>query len=336
MTQSWQNWLEKQWYQQAKPPFTLRLLTVIFKTAVYWRRFCYQIGIVKQVKLSVPVIIVGNLTVGGTGKSPLVIYLAELLSNAGYKPGIISRGYGGKSLQRPQRVFADSNPAQVGDEAVMIATHSNCPVAVDSVRSKAAQLLLTTTDCDVIISDDGLQHYALQRDIEIAVIDGERRFGNGFCLPAGPLREPVERLHSFNFVVVNGAPLQQTEFAMRVKANIALNLQSGEKKPLADFCDIPVHALAAIGNPQRFFNLLTALGINHTRSVFPDHYQFQAADLQFDDNLPLLMTEKDAVKCRAFATQQHWYVPISVELNSQFTQQLLTLLQEKRHGSQFT
>ena len=332
MKKSLQTWIETVWYKKDTPSFWLVFLSAIFKTSAACRRFLYQSGYLKSVKLPVPVIIVGNLSVGGTGKSPLVIYLAQALNNAGYKPGIISRGYGGKATQWPQRVYATSNPDQVGDEAVMIATRSNCPVAVDAVRSNAAQQLLAETDCNVIISDDGLQHYALQRDIEIADIDGERRLGNGYCLPAGPLREPTSRLQDVDFVVVNGSPLQPAEWAMQIRAEVAINLQSGEEKPLAHFCNTPVHALAGIGNPQRFFNLLHSVGIHHTPTIFPDHYHYQATDVLYNDVLPVLMTEKDAVKCRAFCTKQHWYVPINVELESRFTQQLLHLLQEKTHG----
>jgi tetraacyldisaccharide 4'-kinase len=333
MKDSVQHWLETCWYQQTKPPVWLRALSVVFKNIAHYRRLLYRSGILKQTRLPVPVIIVGNLSVGGTGKSPLVVYLAECLSNAGYNPGIISRGYGGKATQWPQRVFATSNPEYVGDEAVMIASRSNCPVAVGPVRSQAAQRLLAESGCNVIISDDGLQHYALHRDIEMVVIDGERRFGNGYCLPAGPLREPVERLHSVDFIVTNGSALGENEFTLRVQATHAINLSTGAKKALHEFSATPVHALAGIGNPQRFFNLLAASGISTTRHVFPDHYHYHAADLQVDDDLPLLMTEKDAVKCRAFCSPQHWYVPVNAELEPRFDQSLLHLLQEKTHGS---
>ncbi|MEQ1635379.1 MAG: tetraacyldisaccharide 4'-kinase [Methylococcales bacterium] len=336
MKQSLQSWLEKQWYQNTIPSFWLQFLATLFKNLVRFRQFFYQKGILKQTRLPVPVIIVGNLTVGGTGKSPLVIYLAKILSDTGYTPGIISRGYGGKAKHSPQRVFADSNPEDVGDEAVMLATRSKRPVAVGSMRSKAAELLLKETICNVIISDDGLQHYALQRDIEIAVIDGERRFGNGYCLPAGPLREPVERLHGVNFVVINGATVEASEFSMGIQAEFAINLSTGESKPLHHFRSTQVHALAGIGNPQRFFTLLNHFDIPYIRHIFPDHYLFQAADLQYDDHLPVLMTEKDAVKCRPYATQQHWFIPINAELPPRFTQQLLRLLKEKSHGPQFT
>lgn len=333
MKQKVQRWFETLWYQAEKPCIGLVLLSVVFRKITQMRRFLYQRGILASVKMPVPVIIVGNLTVGGTGKSPLVVYLAEFLTHAGYKPGIISRGYGGKAQHCPQRVFEGSDPAQVGDEAVMLASKVGCPVAVGAVRAKAAGLLLSTTDCNVIISDDGLQHYALQRDVEIVVIDGKRRFGNGYCLPAGPLREPLARLQSVDFRVVNGSPLEPTEFKMQVKAAAVVNLQTGERKPLSFFTATPVHAVVGIGNPQRFFNVLNAADIPHVRDIFPDHHAYQPSDLQFADDLPLLMTEKDAVKCRHFAAQHYWYVPVGVEIAPLFTQQLLNLLQEKTHGS---
>lgn len=336
MKQKLQRWFETLWYHNPTPCFGLVALSRVFQKITQIRRFLYQHGTFTSVKMPVPVIIVGNLTVGGTGKSPLVAYLADFLSQAGYKPGIISRGYGSKAQHWPQRVFADSDPAQVGDEAVMLANKTGCPVAVGSVRAKAVALLLAETDCNLIISDDGLQHYALQRDIEIIVVDGERRFGNGYCLPAGPLREPIARVCGVDFVVVNGAPLDSSEFKMQVKADDAVNLKTGERRPLQHFCKMAVHAVAGIGNPQRFFDSLDGVGIAHTRNIFPDHYPYQPSDLQFDDGLPVLMTEKDAVKCRLFALQHYWYVPVNVELPALLTQQLLNLLQEKNYGSKAT
>jgi tetraacyldisaccharide 4'-kinase len=198
---------------------------------------------------------------------------------------------------------------------------------------EAAQYLLAEFDCNVIISDDGLQHYALQRDFEIVVIDGERRFGNGYCLPVGPLREPTERLKKVDWVLVNGGQdLQDNETALYCRGDVLVNLLSGEHKALADFKNSPCHALAAIGNPGRFFKQLSAAGLTITPHAFPDHYAYTVSDLNFKQPLPVIMTEKDAVKCRPFAQAQHWYLPITAEVSALFTESLLSSLKDKIHG----
>lgn len=202
-------------------------------------------------------------------------------------------------------------------------------MAVGPLRVDAANVLLKQAGCDVILSDDGLQHYALNRDIEIAVIDGERRFGNGYCLPAGPLREPIERIHSVDFVIVNGEKSEDNEFSMQLVGDTAVNLVTGEQKSLREFNADNCHALAGIGNPDRFFKLLEAAGLICTCHSFPDHYQFRVHDIEFADNKPVLMTEKDAVKCTAFAGLQHWYVPVKAVPEPLFAEQLLNLLREK-------
>ncbi len=321
--------IEDIWY---KDPFIgtwLMPLGFIFSDIVRFRTFLYRIGVLKTHTLPVPVIVVGNITVGGTGKTPLIIWLAKLLTDAGYRPGIISRGYGGQSASWPQSVTADSDARQVGDEAVLIAKQTGCPVVVAPLRVDAAKQLLSQTDCNVILSDDGLQHYALNRDIEIAVIDGERRFGNGYCLPAGPLREPISRLQRVDFIVVNGEKSEPNEFAMRLVGDMAVNMATGEQKPLAEFAATPCHALAGIGNPERFFKGLGAAGLTCTPHSFRDHHQFQQSDIVFTDVTPVLMTEKDAVKCTAFARQQHWFVPVTADLEAGFAGQLLNLLKRK-------
>jgi len=265
---------------------------------------------------------------------------AERLKAEGYKPGIISRGYGGNTNVWPQRVDANSTAEQVGDEAVLIARQTACPMAVGPLRVDAAQLLLGQTDCNVILSDDGLQHYALERDIEIAVVDGERRFGNSYCLPAGPLREPIERLKSVDFIVVNGDTYEDGELSMQISGNVAVNLVTRQEKPLQDFSGTHCHALAGIGNPERFFKLLEANGVVCETHSFPDHHPFQADDISFpakaakppslqETASPVLMTEKDAVKCLAFASIQHWYVPVKAIPEAGFSEQLLNLLSEK-------
>lgn len=333
MKKNLNRWLQDVWY---KDPFIgtwLMPFGFLFSDFAKFRKFLYRIGVLKTSKLPVPVIIVGNISVGGTGKTPLVIYLAKFLENSGFKPGIISRGYGGSGKDLPQTVNIASTASQVGDEALLIARRSHCPMAVCSIRAEAAKLLLDQYNCNVILSDDGLQHYALKRDIEIAVVDGERRFGNGYCLPAGPLREPIERLQTVDLVVFNGK--QDTElmglgvsreFIMQLEGETAVNLLTGKQKPLQEFVGIDCYALAGIGNPTRFFNMLESFGLNCNTMSFPDHYVFQSRDITFSDNKPVLMTEKDAVKCTGFATDNHWFVPVTANLAPEFTAQLLTLL----------
>ena len=322
-------WALDIWYKDPFIGVWLMPLGFLFSDVVKFRKFLYRIGLLKTQTLPVPVIVVGNITVGGTGKTPLVIYLAEYLKASGYKPGIISRGYGGLAESWPQWVDADSLAKDVGDEALLIAKQTACPMAVGPLRVDAAKLLLDKADCDVILSDDGLQHYALHRNIEIAVIDGERRFGNGYCLPAGPLREPIERLTSVDLIIVNGDKQEANEFSMHLVGDLAINLLTGEQKHLADFNAEACYAIAGIGHPERFFKKLALAGLTTSNKSFPDHYSFKREDIEFSDQQPVLMTEKDAVKCKSFAGQQHWYVPVTAKPDNLFTEQLLNLLREK-------
>jgi tetraacyldisaccharide 4'-kinase len=322
-------WAEDIWYKDQVTGVWLAPFGFLFNDAVRFRRFLYRLGILKTQTLPVPVIVVGNITVGGTGKTPLVIWLAQFLKDSGFKPGIISRGYGGQALSWPQPVTADSDAKNVGDEALLIAKQTGCPMAVGPLRVDAAKMLLRQADCNVILSDDGLQHYALNRAIEIAVIDGERRFGNGHCLPAGPLREPIERLQSVDFVIVNGEKYEEGEFTMQLMGETLVNLMTGEQKPLQEFNAVECHALAGIGNPERFFKQLEKAGLICTPHSFPDHYPFQRDDIEFGDNKPVLMTEKDAVKCTGFAGLQHWYLPVRAVPEAAFSEQLLNLLKRK-------
>jgi len=302
----------------------------LFSDFVKFRRWLYKIGVKKSEALPVPVIIVGNITVGGTGKTPLCIYLANLLQNEGYRVGIISRGYGGDVVTK--MVSSNSKAAEVGDEALLMVQRTNCPIAVGAKRVETGNFLLKHSPCDVILADDGLQHYALKRDIEIAVIDGERRFGNSICLPAGPLREPIERLNTVDFVIVNGESTENTawhEWEMRLIGEVAVNLLTGEKKPLADFKNTECRAIAGIGNPERFFKQLEKAGLsNRTDYSFPDHHFFTADEIIFKTQ-PVFMTEKDAVKCKSFATENHWFVPVNVQLSAEFETQFLNLLKTK-------
>lgn len=292
------------------------------------RRYAYRIGWLESQRVPVPVIIVGNIVAGGSGKTPLVLYLCELLQRSGYQPGIVSRGYGGRAKRWPQCVRADSDPRQVGDEPVLLAMRSGCPMQVGPDRVAAARALLRDSTCTVIIADDGLQHYALARDIEIALVDGARRYGNQHLLPAGPLREPLRRLRDVDAVICNSpgqtaAPAD--EYVMQLEFNTVYALRDpSRRQALADWRGQQVHAVAGIGHPERFFKQLAQTGIEPVAHPFPDHYRYRAEDLQFSPHLPLLMTEKDAVKCRQLELsavfEQHdiWVVPVSARLEARF------------------
>ena len=323
--------IEAIWY--GRHPLTALLvpLSWLYRLALVCRKFMYAAGVLPVRRLAAPVIVVGSLTVGGTGKTPLVIWLAHYLQSLAYKPGIVSRGYAGVQQKRPRRVEPDSDPSLVGDEPVLLAQRTGCPVAVAPDRVKAAQELLQQTDCDILLSDDGLQHTSLGRDIEIAVIDGVRRFGNRYCLPAGPLREPPARLNSVDLIVANGSAAVD-EFLMEYVSLPVKSLDGRQERELSQFRQQTVHAVAAIGNPEQFFSMLRQNGINIEQHVFPDHYGFRQSDLEFGDNAAVLMTEKDAVKCRRYALENTWYVPIDVKLPETFERKLKLLLEEVRHG----
>ncbi len=318
--------LDYYWYTRTPWLVVLTPLSLVYRVIVSLRRAGYKIGLLRSTRVPVPVIVVGNITVGGTGKTPLVAWLAEYLRGKGYKPGIISRGYGGTASNWPQQVRPDSDPGAVGDEAVLLAAKTGCPMSVAPDRVAAAKALLEHNDCDVLLGDDGLQHYALQRDIEIAVVDGVRRFGSGFMIPAGPLREPVSRLQAVDLVVVNGLG-DDREHPMSLKPGDAHNLLDPDKvRSLADFRAQAVHAVAGIGNPERFFRSLQQAGLQLEKHTFPDHYPFQPEDIRFGDDRPVIMTEKDAVKCRHFATANDWYVPVVARMSKDFRHCLDTLL----------
>jgi len=318
--------LDELWYKKHLFVTLLAPLAWLFCALATLRRLAYENGLCKVHHVDVPVIVVGNITVGGTGKTPLVVWLVQFLKRAGYAPGVVARGYGGKARSWPQQVRPDGDPAVVGDEAILLARRCACPVAVAPDRVAAARALLEYEDCNIIVSDDGLQHYALGRDIEIAVVDGVRRYGNGHCLPAGPLREPVDRLNGVDIQVANGVAGRQ-EFAMKLVPQGICNLRDEHiVRDAAGFLGQPVHAVAGIGNPARFFEQLRKLGLEVIEHGFPDHHDFVAADIEFDDELPVLMTEKDAVKCRRFAQPNYWYVSAAAELDPRLTDRLVSLL----------
>jgi tetraacyldisaccharide 4'-kinase len=316
-------WYQKPWYRW---PLMLLLgpVTILFAAIAWSRRHAFAWGLIASHKISAPVIIVGNISVGGNGKTPLVIHLAQLLKQQGLRPGVLSRGYGGKSAHYPLTVLPDSSPTIVGDEPVLMKQHLGCPMVVDPNRPRGARFLVENHHCNLIICDDGLQHYALERDIEIAVMDGKRRVGNGFLLPMGPLREGQQRLASVDFVVVNGGSDNDGEHLMELEPGSLVNVKNPSRsQPLSQLCN-PVVAIAGIGNPQRFFNLLLNASVKLKQClIFADHHQFTAEDLPRET---LLMTEKDAVKCRDFAFDDWWYLPVSAKLTANFEQQLLSKL----------
>ena len=284
------------------------------------RRTAYRFGLVRVVRLPVPVIVVGNITIGGSGKTPLVVWLAQQLRAAGYSPAVISRGYQGSAKSITQ-VSPNSDPALVGDEPVLLSRRGPWPVWVGRDRVAVGEKLLAEhPECDVIISDDGLQHYRLQRDVEIAVIDAEYQFGNGLRLPAGPLRESVKRLQTVDAVVSNGVTKNPKQYAMYLRGDIFRCVaNSAETANANDFKAKQISALAGIGNPERFFKQLDRMGLVFSRTTFPDHHAFKPQDLQSIKAEVILMTEKDAVKCAAFAKANWWYLPVSAEVDERLS-----------------
>jgi tetraacyldisaccharide 4'-kinase len=309
--------LQRIWYGRSPWSWLLWPLSILFRFAAAVRRVS-----IRSIRVERPVIVVGNITVGGTGKTPLTIWLARQLSARGYRPAVIMRGYGGTSSVWPVDVTAQSDPAAVGDEAVLIATLSGAPVIAGPDRVADARRAIAN-GADVIISDDGLQHYRLARDIEIAVVDGARMFGNGQLLPAGPLRESTSRLDSVSAVAVTlragqaSAPIDLEKYrpiTVRSEISEARSLTSSELRPLRSFSGLRVHALAGIGNPEAFFAALRAHGLKVDGRSLPDHARLSPAELIFGDDAPVFMTEKDAVKCLKFADKRCWVVPIQTEV----------------------
>ncbi len=320
--------IENVWYTKHPLAYLLLPLSWIYTLFIVIRRLCYQSGLIAVNQIDVPVIIVGNISVGGTGKTPLVIWLAEYFKEKGFKPGIVSRGYGGKLSGKTQQVRPDSDPLLVGDEPVLISKRTSCPVAVAVQRRKAAEELIEHRHCDVILCDDGMQHYSLARDIEIAVIDGQRRFGNKHCLPAGPLREPVSRLKSVDFVVSKYIAGRH-EYKMEYSYGDLVSLTEPNRRISVSSLDgQSVHAIAGIGNPDRYFSYLRNQNIKIIMHEFPDHYAFNAEDLKFNDGLPVVMTEKDAVKCTAYANELHWCLPVTATLPDSFKYRLDALMKD--------
>jgi tetraacyldisaccharide 4'-kinase len=318
--------LERHWQRLTPVSAALYPLSLLFRAVTALRRSAYARGFLSARRVRVPVVIVGNITVGGTGKTPLVLWLARFLQQHGKRPAIVSRGYGGNAVE-PLEVSTDADARAVGDEPLLIARRSECPVWIGRDRVAAAEgLLAAHPECDVVIADDGLQHYRLARDVEIAVVDRQRGLGNGLLLPAGPLREPPARLESVDALVLNGVRASaepvlslskgpaSTVFEMRLIGSRFRNLRDPDIEVGPEYFEGKrVTAIAGIGYPPRFFAQLAALGIMFSSRAFPDHHAYAASDFEFAGTDAVLMTEKDAVKCAAFATAAHWVLAVDAE-----------------------
>jgi tetraacyldisaccharide 4'-kinase len=317
--------MNKHWYHHRLTLLSCLLLPLswVYRIVIFIRFACYKLKICRSKRVSVPVIIVGNLSVGGTGKSPMVMWLVQWLRRRGFEPGVVSRGYGSTNNKEPIQVDAHSTPADVGDEPMMLFKRLDCPVVICADRVKAAEYCIANNTCNILISDDGLTHYSLARDLEIVMIDGERRLGNMRCLPAGPLREPASRLQSVDFVVATGGG--EGDDCRLMLTPESLEHVGLEENPLhlSAIVGRRVHAVAGIGNPDRFFNTLHEIGAEVVEHPFPDHHVYTAADLQFDDTDIIVMTEKDAVKCASFAPHQCYYLSVTLEPSIFFVDEMI-------------
>lgn len=332
-------------------------LSLLFCTMVFLRRFSYRIGLIQSRTSRLPVIVVGNIYIGGNGKTPFVIWLARQLKKAGYKPGVVSRGYGASDKKDdpgwPRQVNPDQDRQLFGDEPMLIYLSTQCPVIIDPVRSRAVKKLEQDTDCNVIISDDGLQHYAMSRTIEINITDARRLYGNGLCLPAGPLREGQSRLKSIDYLIYNisqqdlaakntgsNGQYGDHEFTMDYEFDALVPLSGkdfnasseplNQAMTLKDLKGKMVHAVAGIGEPDNFFRLLKKQGLILIEHPFSDHYQYQQKDLMFNESYPIIMTEKDAVKCCSFQLNECWYLPIQAKIDDTLVRFVVKKLEAKK------
>ena len=309
------------WYKKSLWLYLLYPFSLIFSYLTSLRRKRFLTNKITSFKSEVPIVVVGNLTIGGTGKTPLVKYIVTELKNKGYKPGIVSRGYGGKFKETLQ-VTSETPVKHTGDEAQILAK-LDVPFYIDKNRVRAVKKLSKNHDCDVIISDDGLQHYKMGRQVEIAVIDGKRRFGNNLTFPAGPLRESSKRIDTVDFIVNNSGPTEEGEYLMNISPTKFVHLKSGKSYSIENWpMHKQVHAVAGLGNPGRFFDLLDKLGFDIIRHPFPDHHNFLSSDIFYLDHLPIVMTEKDASKCKDFDNNKIWYLKIDADLNNKFIDSL--------------
>ncbi|MNF62331.1 Tetraacyldisaccharide 4'-kinase [compost metagenome] len=320
------------WYAGHPALKLLAPLEWLYRRVVTAKRERFLAGEGEIYQPPIPLIVVGNITVGGTGKTPLILWMIEHCQRAGLRVGVVSRGYGATPPQLPWRVEPEQSAAVAGDEPLLIVQRTGVPLMIDPDRSQAVQALLAAEPLDLILSDDGMQHYRLARDLELVLIDAARGLGNKRCLPAGPLREPIERLQSVDAVLFNGAETDRDEgFAFRLQPTALVNLLTGERRGLEHFsAGQALHAVAGIGNPQRFFNTLETLHWQPVAHAFADHAEYSASALNFMPPLPLVMTEKDAVKCRSFAAQDWWYLAVdavpSPAFVAWFDTQLMRLL----------
>jgi tetraacyldisaccharide 4'-kinase len=319
---------ERHWYRLSWLSALLAPLSLVFGAAVGVRRLTYRAGWRRTERLPVPVVVIGNLVAGGTGKTPLVLWLVEALRTRGFRPAIVSRGYGGANAQ-PSEVVIGGDAVRYGDEPLLLAERSGVPVWIGRHRASAARAAIAAhPDRDLVICDDGLQHYALARDFEIAVED-ERGYGNGLLLPAGPLREPPSR--QVDATVVNGAPARPGAFAMRLEPAGFRGVRAPDRTLGADALrGQRLHAAAGIGNPARFFATLASLGLAFKPHAFPDHHAFAPGDLDFPDCDAVLMTEKDAVKCRAFPRDDLYALRVEARVD----ERLADLVALRLHGRQ--
>jgi tetraacyldisaccharide 4'-kinase len=322
------SFLENSWYQKSTWLILLWPISLLTKFISSRRRNRFLTDKSSSWKADIPVIVVGNIVVGGTGKTPLVIWLANALKKKGYKPGIVSRGYGGRAKRYPLLIEKNTSVTDSGDEAQIIFENTSSPVCVSPNRVQAAKYLTENTDCDIIISDDGMQHYALDRDIEIAVFDGLRGTGNNLCLPAGPLREPLKRASEVDFIVSSSQGLDNNllkeDYVMSYEPIKWVRISDKESFPSKSWPLLrTVHAVAGIGNPIKFYNLLRELGLELIEHSFPDHYQFNEEDLKFDDQLPVVMTEKDAVRCKGMNLKNLWYLKVEAGIDEEFLEKIV-------------
>lgn len=334
------SFFQRLWYGRAWPGLSVLLLPLswVFMLVAVARRAAYRVGLLRSIRVAKPVLVVGNITVGGTGKTPFTIWLARQLQARGVRVGVVLRGYGGASDRWPRDVTAGTDPKEVGDEAVLLAERTGAIVVAAPDRVAAAQRAIEL-GATAVVCDDGLQHYRLQRDLEIAVVDAERRLGNERLLPAGPLREPAQRLSEVDLVVTtrrapgsSGVGRGSAQVSAVPRLIEARSLTTGENRPLQSFAGTRVHAVAGIGHPDAFFQALSALGLDVEGRALADHALLSAHDITFPDDAPVLMTEKDAVKCRAIADARHWAVRMDVELAEAETAVVMALVERVLTG----
>lgn len=321
--------VDRLWYGSRRPLWLLWPLAWLYRYVAERRRHKALAVLTRTAPLTSPVIVVGNITAGGTGKSPLTAWLVATLRSEGWQPVILTRGYGGQAEQYPLKVITGTSAEVAGDEPVMLASMTGCPVVVDPKRVRGARWAIEQQLGDILVCDDGLQHYQLPRQLEIAVFDGERGIGNGAPIPVGPMREPISRLATVDFVIFNGDPKVPLPVAhpnthvMSLEPRVLRHLGSGEIRALSSLAGKQVRAVAGIGNPSRFFNTLKVLGAEVRGGSFPDHHQFKQSDLQVEDGEILVMTAKDAVKCQAFAHDRCWVLEVAATMPPSFREALL-------------